>query len=181
MIAGLIIGCEIAFWVLVLAGLCARYLAGWTRVGGLILLSTPVVDLLLIIFTVIDLRSGVKAEFIHGLAAIYIGVTVAFGHRMIQWADQRFAYRFANGEKPIPSPKYGKPHARRERQGWYRHLFAWFIGSILLYLMILIVNDHQRTMTLRLVPVWWAAVVGIDFVISFSYTLWPKRRNKQGN
>ncbi|MEC0244025.1 hypothetical protein P4H66_29880 [Paenibacillus dokdonensis] len=174
MIAALIVGCEIAFWVLVLAGLCARYLAGWSRLGAIFLLATPVVDVILIIFTILDLRNGVKAEFIHGLSAIYIGVTVAYGHRMIKWADQRFAYRFAGGGEPERSPKHGKAHARLEREGWYRHVIAWFVGGVLLVLMILIVNDPIRTEALRIVPVWWGGILAIDFLISFSYTLWPK-------
>ncbi|GAF10598.1 hypothetical protein [Paenibacillus pini] len=155
MIATLIIGGEIAFWILVVAGLCSRYILGWRKLGASLLLITPIVDLLLIIFTIIDLRSGVRAEFIHGLAAIYIGVTVAYGHRMIKWADERFAYRFANGNKPKPSPKYGEPHAKHERQGWYRHVLAWFIGIILLGLMILIVGDPLRTQKLKDVAIWW--------------------------
>lgn len=175
MIAAMIIGCEIAFWVFVLAGLSARYLAGWNRTGALLLLATPVVDVLLMVFTVLDLKNGAEAEFMHGLSAIYIGVTVAFGHRMIKWADERFAYRFAGGEKPEPAPKRGKAHARREREGWYRHLLAWFVGAILLMIMVLLVNDPARTEALKLVPIWWAGIVAIDFLISFSYTLWPKR------
>ena len=102
MIGAFIIGCEILFWVFVLAGLSARYLLGLKRTGG-ILRCTPVIDLLLIAVTIIDLRGGAEAGFMHGLAAVYIGVTIAFGHRMIQWADARFAHRFAGGKKPEPA------------------------------------------------------------------------------
>ncbi|OXL86606.1 hypothetical protein BCV73_28695 [Paenibacillus sp. SSG-1] len=171
-----IVGCEIAFWVLVLAGLSVRYLAGWKKGGAALLLMTPVVDLLLIILTIMDLRGGAEAEFMHGLAAVYIGVTIAFGHRMIHWADERFAYRFGGGAKPQKAPKYGKAHARRERQGWFRHALAWVIGSILIFLMIVVVNDPERTEALKQVPLLWAWIVGIDFVISFSYTLWPRKK-----
>lgn len=170
-----IVGCEIAFWVLVLAGLSVRYLAGWKKGGAALLLMTPVVDLLLITLTIMDLRGGAEAEFMHGLAAVYIGVTIAFGHRMIHWADERFAYRFGGGAKPHKAPKYGKAHARRERQGWFRHALAWVIGSILIFLMIVVVNDPDRTEALKRVPLLWACIVGIDFVISFSYTLWPRK------
>jgi hypothetical protein len=140
-----------------------------------LLLATPVVDLLLLVFTIMDLRNGVKAEFVHGLSAIYIGVTVAYGHRMIKWADERFAHRFAGGEKPRPAPKFGKDHARRERDGWYRHVFAWFIRVVLFGLMILIVNDPTRTEVLKNMPLGWGAIVAIDFLISFSYTIWPRQ------
>ncbi|HWO54135.1 MAG TPA: hypothetical protein VNM49_07055 [Paenibacillus cookii] len=176
MIAALIVACEIGFWVLVLAGLSARYIAGWKRTGAILLVATPVVDILLIAFTVIDLRSGTTAEFMHGLSAIYIGVTVAYGHRMIKWADERFAYRFAGGEKPAPAPKYGKERARREREGWYRHLMAWVVGVVLLMLMIWMVNDPSRTEALKGIPRMWGMILAIDFLISFSYTIWPKEQ-----
>lgn len=177
MIGALIIACEIAFWVFVLAGLSARYMLGWKKAGGLLLLMTPVVDLVLIMVTVVDLRNGTPANFMHGLAAVYLGVTVAFGHRMIRWADERFAHRFAGGPKPVPKPRYGKAHAQMERAGWYRHALAWVIGSLLLGMMILLVGDLERTQELWLTGVRWGAILGIDFVISFSYTLWPKKGN----
>lgn len=180
MILALIIGCEIAFWVFVLAGLCARYLLGWKKTGALLLMATPIVDLVLIVATIIDLKNGAIASVTHGLAAIYIGVTVAFGHRMIKWADERFAYKYGNGAKPQKKPKYGTEHARYERRGWFRHLIAWVIGSVLLYAMIVFVNDPERTKQLGALVRVWAIVLGIDFLISFSYTLWPRKQTLKG-
>ncbi|WP_166672442.1 MULTISPECIES: hypothetical protein [Cytobacillus] len=62
---------------------------------------------------------------------------------MIQWADERFAYKFGNGPKPEKLAKYGREHAGRERIGWYRHLLAWIIGLILLMAMILYIGNLQ--------------------------------------
>ncbi|UNK18560.1 hypothetical protein MNQ98_00380 [Paenibacillus sp. N3/727] len=180
MIGALIIGCEIAFWIFVLSGLSARYIFGWKKAGGILLLCTPAIDLLLIAVTVIDLKNGSKAELVHGLAAIYIGVTIAFGHRMIKWTDQRFAHRFAGGPRPETRPKYGKNRAQWERQGWYRHLLAWVLGALLLVGMVMIVGDASRTKELERIAFGWAGVVVIDFVISFSYTLWPKKEAREG-
>ncbi|MDI5788286.1 hypothetical protein PO124_07245 [Bacillus licheniformis] len=50
---------------------------------------------------------------LHGIAAVYIGVSIAFGSRMIKWADERFAYRFAGGPKPDKGPQYGREHAKK--------------------------------------------------------------------
>lgn len=175
MIGWLIIGCEIAFWVFVLAGLSTRYIFKKRRLSGLLLLGTPIADLVLLAATALDLKQGAEATLYHGIAAVYLGATIAFGHSMIKWADQRFAYRFAGGPKPKKKPSAGAQHARHERQGWYRHLLAWTIGSLILAGMILWIGDRPRTVIFELFIQRWAIILGLDFLISFSYTLWPRK------
>ncbi|PAE10179.1 hypothetical protein CHI02_21005 [Niallia circulans] len=175
MIAGLIIACELGFWFFVLLGLATRYLLKKKTMGLILLLLTPIVDLLLLIFTVIDLQNGGVANFFHGLAAVYIGVSLAFGHKMIRWADQRFAYRFANGPAPMKPPKHGKEHASYERRGWFTHLLAWIIGAVLLYGLIWLVNDTSKTEQLMQMIKLWGGIVFIDFLYSFSFALWPRK------
>lgn len=172
---GFIIGCEVAFWVFVLAGLVCRYLLGRRRTGAALLICTPVVDLALLVAAAIDLDRGAEAGLTHGLAAIYIGASVAWGHSMIRWADARFARRFAGVPLPEKRSLYGAERARQERAGWYRHLLAWAIGCALLYGMMLWVNDESRTASLKGLLSGWSVVLAIDFLISFSYTLFPRR------
>ena len=103
----LIVGCEIAFWLVLLLSLAVRYLLGRQALSLWLLRSLPLIDLLLLGFTALDLRSGTPATFAHGLAAAYVGFTVAFGSTVIQWADAWFAHRFAAGPKPTPAPTRG--------------------------------------------------------------------------
>ncbi len=133
------------------------------------------VDLALLAATTIDLRRGGEAALPHALAAVYIGVSVAWGKRMVSWADARFAHRFAGGPPPKRPPRAGREHAARQRGEWLRHLSAWATGTTLLGLGVLVVGDLDRTMALVNVVVLWTLVLGIDFLISFSYTLWPRR------
>ncbi|MGO4184571.1 hypothetical protein AB4Z17_25660 [Paenibacillus sp. TAF43_2] len=181
MITAFIIGCEIGFWLFVLIGLLCRYIFRLKKLGAIFLIATPLIDLALVIATIYDLRGGATATFAHSLAAIYIGVSIAWGHRMIKWADERFAHRFAGGPAPARKPKYGEDHARYERNGWLHHLLAWVIGAAILYGMILMVGDAVRTEvlfnTLRL----WSIILVIDFVISFSYSLWPRAKKAESN
>ncbi|KQN97764.1 hypothetical protein [Paenibacillus sp. Leaf72] len=170
-----IIGCEMAFWVFVLAGLISRYMLRAPKLGAFLLYCTPVIDLVLLAATVIHLRGGAEASFVHGLAAIYIGCSIAYGHSMIRWADVQFAHRFAGGLAPQKKAKTGEEHARNERLGWLRHLAAWAIGCAVLYGMIIMVNEPPQTVALRQVMEWWTWVLGIDFMISFSYTIWPRK------
>jgi peptidoglycan/LPS O-acetylase OafA/YrhL len=174
----IILAGEIMFWVFVVAGLVCRYVFQKKRIGKFLLWCTPLIDLVILLFTVMDLKNGATANIFHGLAAIYIGVSIVFGKSMIDWADKRFAYRYNQGPKPQKAPKYGKIRARNERRGWFMHLFAWLIGCGLLAAMIWLVGDESKTAhfsyTIRL----WSIILGIDFLVSFSYTIWPKEREK---
>lgn len=175
MIAAMIVACEIGFWLFVLGGLACRYLLGKRQLGAVLLASTILVDLSLLTFTVIDMKNGATATLAHGLAAVYIGVSVVFGPSMIRWADQRFAYRFAGGPKPTSKPRYGVEHARHERRMWAKHLLAWMIGAAILGGMSLWVGDFDRSRELVLTIGRWGIVVLVDFLWSFSYTFWPRK------
>jgi hypothetical protein len=173
----LIVAAEIAFWSILLAGLVFRYVLLRPRLGLALLVATPLVDLVLLAVTTIDLRRGGEAALPHALAAVYIGVSVAWGRRMIDWADARFAHRFAGGPRPERPPRTGRQHAARERSEWLRHLVAWATGTALLGLGVLAVDDLERTSALVNVAVLWTIVLTIDFLISFSYTVSPRRPN----
>ncbi|OUM95188.1 MAG: hypothetical protein A9Z00_14625 [Thermobacillus sp. ZCTH02-B1] len=179
MIAAMIIACEIGFWLFVLAGLAARYLFGRRLLGAVLLACTILVDFALLAFTAIDIKRGATAGFFHGLAAVYIGVSLVFGKQMIRWADGKFAHRFAGGPAPAPKPKYGAEHARYERIMWCKHLLAWLIGSAILAGLALYIGDLGRSRELLLMILRWAVVLGIDFLISFSYTIWPRQPRKE--
>lgn len=76
------------------------------RLGTVLLISTPAVDLVLFAATVLDLRRGASAEFVHGLAAACIGFSVAFGHRSSggQISGSRTGSRVARRRRK-PPPK----------------------------------------------------------------------------
>jgi hypothetical protein len=174
-IYAVIIGSEIAFWILLLAGFTARYLLKRPRLGAGLLAATPLVDLVLLTAAVIDIRGGAAADMRHALAAIYLGISLAFGHRIIAWADAQFAYRFAGAPKPLPGPKYGAAHARHERSIWYRHVLAWVIAAAVLGFIHLVGGNRDETEKLFGVLGTWLIIVGIDGIWSLSYTFSPKR------
>ena len=55
---------------------------------------------------------------------------------------------------------------------------AWATGTALLGLGVLVVGDLDRTMALVNVAVLWTLVLRINFLFSFSYTLWPRERRR---
>ncbi|MBM2618931.1 hypothetical protein JIG36_25560 [Actinoplanes sp. LDG1-06] len=165
-----IVACEIGFWVLLVGGLAARYLLKARTLSTVLLVSVPLVDVALLAFSVIDLRRGGEAGTAHALAAVYLGVSVAFGHQMVRWADQRFAHRFAGGPPPVKPPKGGREHAAYERRMWLRHLTAYAIAALILGVFVALIGDLGRTGALWNTMRIWAVVLVIDGIVAFSYT-----------
>ncbi|WP_431942967.1 hypothetical protein [Micromonospora marina] len=176
MLVAVIVGCEVAFWVVLLAGLIARYPLRRPRLGAALLIAVPVVDLVLLAATMIDLRRGATATFAHGLAAAYLGFSVAFGHSMVRWADERFAHRFAGGPPPRRAPKYGMARARHEWREWGKGMLGWAVACAVLLAGIAVVGDSDRTAEL------WAwtgrlSLVMVGWLVFWpvAYTVFPKR------
>jgi hypothetical protein len=145
----LIIGCETSFWVILFLGLAARYFLRRKRLSQVLLLALPLVDLALLGFTVLDLRSGTTATFAHGLAAAYVGFTIAFGGIAVGWADEHFAHWFANAPEPAKIPTRGWAAVRFELFLWARCLAAVAITLVLLTALIALVDDDSTTEALR--------------------------------
>lgn len=134
----------------------------------------PLVDLVLLVASVMDLRNGGEAGAAHGLAAVYLGVSVAWGHSMVRWADSRFSHRFADGPPPSRPSASGVEHARYQRGQWIKHLLAWAVGCALLLGSVAIVGEPERGVALLGIVQGWTLVLAADFVWSMSYTLWPR-------
>ncbi|MGW7350139.1 hypothetical protein [Streptomyces sp. NPDC054784] len=174
MLVALILACEIAFWVLLAAGLGLRYLARMPRTGAAVLLCEPLLELVLLVVTAMDLKNGAEPDWKHGLAAVYIGFTATHGHYMIRWADGHFAHRFAGGPPPVTRPKYGRGRTVHEWKMSLRAIGAAAIAAALLQAAVWYVDDAGQTESLHAWQVKMGFVVVISLVIAVSYTLWPK-------
>ncbi|MCY8837768.1 hypothetical protein [Bacillus atrophaeus] len=170
----MIIGCEIAFWVVIALGLVTRYVFKRNKLGLLLLALTPVIDLILFLTTSVDLYRGAAATQAHAIAAVYIGISVAFGKSMIQWADERFQY-YVNKQGTKPVKRFGMDFAKHYAKSLLRHALAYLIGAGLLVGMIYFINDPSRTEALSGILKLWTIVLGIDAIITISYFIWPKK------
>lgn len=172
-IAWSIVACEILFWVFIFMGLITRYFFKQEKLGLVLLAMTPVIDLLLLVITGWDLYQGATATKAHAIAAVYIGISIAFGKSMIQWADERFRYYIMKqGEAPFK--RVGLEYAKHYFKGWLRHLLAYCIGAGLLLGLIFLIDDPTRTEALSTIFKVWSLALGIDFLISISYFIWRK-------
>lgn len=141
---GLIVACEVGFWAVLLLALAVRYLLRNAKLSRMLLLCLPVIDLLLLAFTAMDLRRGATATFAHGLAAAYVGFTVAFGGMAVEWADAHFAHRFAAGAPPAKAPSRGWEAVRYEFNLWGRCIVACLITMALVEALVWLVGGESR-------------------------------------
>ena len=168
MLLAVIAACEIGFWVLLVAGLAARYLLRLPKIGLVLLAGVPLVDVVMLVASVVDIQRGAEPSFKHSLAAIFIGVSVGFGHQTLKWADKWAAHFLGGAPRPVKPPKRGPERARRERAGWFRHLLAYVVAvGIMIGLGLL----SGRGYGAALAPAWtWTIVLVIDAIVSFSYS-----------
>lgn len=169
MLYALIVGCEVAFWIALFAGLACRYLLRRPRVSRFFLVCVPLIDVALLGFTVVDLRNGAVATFAHGLATAYVGFTVAFGPMLVSWADQRFAYWFGGGPPASKAPPRGWASVLYELKLWARCLLAVFIIYVLLFAVIAIVDQPSRMQALE---IWYRIPLGTAFFWFIFGPLW---------
>ncbi|MGK9044328.1 hypothetical protein [Mammaliicoccus vitulinus] len=177
LIVWLIICCEIAFWVVILLGLVTRYILKQKTLGLFFLALTPVIDLILLITTSVDLINGATAEIPHAIAAVYVAVSLVFGKSMIKRADDRFRY-YVIKEGPKPYKPVGLAYAKNYAKSWLKHLLSYFIGTGILHLIIYFIHDKNRTEAMDGVIDVWTIVIIIDLIICISYFVWPPKEKK---
>ncbi|MFT4088797.1 MAG: hypothetical protein QM658_16905 [Gordonia sp. (in: high G+C Gram-positive bacteria)] len=167
----LILGCEVAFWVLIAAGLIARYPLRHRGLGLALLATTPLVDVVVLVAAGVDVHRGNPATGAHGLAAIYLGFSVAYGHRLIHWADMRFAHRFAGG--PPPVKLYGSDYARACWRDVPRTALAAAIGCGVLWLLETVATGPEDALSATYSA--FGIVLVVDVLWAASFTAWPRQ------
>lgn len=154
---------EVAFWVFLAGGLVARYLLRMPRASAVLLLCVPLLDVVLIVASMADVASGSPPGPVHGLAAVYLGITVAFGHSLIRWADVRFAHRFAGGPAPVRPPRAGRARMRHEWREFARLVLAAAVAGVVMLLVTLVAGATvPAPASWPHDPMWsWAARLGL--------------------
>lgn len=173
MLVAFIVCFEIAFWILLGIALVTRYLLHLRSASTVLLCCLPLVDLALLVVTAVDLHRGTTATAPHGLAAVYIGFSIAFGHTMTRWADQRFAHGFAGGPPPWKPPKRGWGRAGYEWREFGKGLLGAAVSCVLLLAATAYVGDTDRTEALTA----WFPKLGLVMLIWFvAFPVWDTVR-----
>lgn len=172
-IVSILITAEILFWVVIVLGLISRYILRLNKVGLFCFALTPLIDLVLVIVMSIDLLNGAKATIPHGIAAVYVGVSIIFGKRMIQWADDRFKYYILK-KGVLPVKKSGLAYAKQYFKDWILHGLAYILGTGILWVIILSIGHSSDVTALYHVIKLWTVVLIIDLFVAISYFIWRR-------
>ncbi|MFG2619426.1 hypothetical protein ACGFXC_17625 [Streptomyces sp. NPDC048507] len=174
MLVTLVIVCEAGFWVLLALGLGLRYLARKPRLGAAVLCCEPLLELTLLAVSVADLKNGGEPGWAHGLAALYIGYTVGYGHYTVKWLDRHAAHRFGTGPKP-PGTLYGRARTVHEGKLWLRTLAGAAVALALLQAAIGYVGGAADTSALQSWQAVALRILVIHGLIAATYAIWPRK------
>lgn len=143
-VAALVVACEVAFWVFLVAAVLARYVLGRRRLSTVLLLCEPAIEVVLLVATVGDLLRGSEPTWTHGLAALYLGYTVGFGRWTVEKVDGWVAWRFFDGPRPPRPPARGTARLRHEWWLWSRVVLAWAVACGLLGVLMLVASAPDQ-------------------------------------
>lgn len=172
-----IIACEIAFWVVLVSGLALRYPMRRPRLGLAVLASVPLVDVVLLAVTAWDLHRGGTPSPAHAVSAIYLGISLAYGHKLIRWMDEKFAVRY-NGATPRPR-LWGREYTKECWADVLRTLLAAGIAAAVTWGLVSLAGDPSAVEVLEENYAWLRLILIIDVLWAVSYTLWPRRPKDQ--
>ena len=133
------------------------------------LLCEPLLEVVLLVVTALDLKNGAEPDWKHGLAALYIGYTVATATARSSGSTATPPTASAARPPPAEPPRYGTARAQHEGKLWLRTR-GWRppSPSALLQLAIWYVGDAGDTGSLEAWQFAALRAVGIHGLIALS-------------
>ncbi len=110
---------------------------------------------------------------IESLNTSTVQFSLVYGHRMLRWADVRFAHRFAGGSAPVTL--HGGAYAYACWMDVLRTAAAAGIAAGVLWLLTVIAAEGTDTGTLTGTYRVLGIILAIEVVWAASYTISPKK------
>ncbi|WP_376845772.1 hypothetical protein [Camelliibacillus cellulosilyticus] len=199
----ILIASEVIFWLFVGLALILRYwfqLKKASLIAFIIVIINEIAVFLIGVFDYLD--TGAFSSF-QILIIVFVLYSLIFGKKDFQKLDhwiQKKVARLKGESLPVfeDDPKqnlFGKAHAKMERKHFYQHLIFFIAAHLACAIIFGFVPSSVLSFSM---PEWvkaldlgivktdninifsgisslWAKILLIDFIWSFSYTIWPKK------
>jgi hypothetical protein len=196
---------EVIFWVSTLSFLIVRYWFNLKRLSTAFFVLFIVNDLWIATMGYFDyLRTGEFSAY-QIIILIVIAYAFLYGKSDFQKLDSFIQRKVANW-RGLPEPEiasvkplYGVEHAKQERKNLFGHLLVFTAFQVLFFFMFGLSDAVSSIQLDTLFEDWydqketdlfykndtannvtriWALILAIDFVISLSYTIFPKKEKQ---
>jgi hypothetical protein len=196
---------EVIFWVSTLSFLIVRYWFNLKRLSTAFFVLFIVNDLWIATMGYFDyLKTGEFSAY-QIIILIVIAYAFLYGKSDFQKLDGFIQRKVANW-RGLPEPEiasvkplYGVEHAKQERKNFYGHLLIFSAVQVLFFFMFGLSEAVSSIQLDTLFEDWydqketdlfykndtannvtriWALILAIDFVISLSYTIFPKKEKQ---
>lgn len=196
---------EVIFWVSTLSFLIVRYWFNLKRLSIAFFVLFIVNDLWIATMGYFDYMSTGEFSAYQIIILIVIAYAFLYGKSDFQKLDI-FIQRKVAKWRGLPKtelasikPLYGKEHAKQERKNIYGHLLLFSAVQVLFFFMFGLSDAVSTIQADTLIEDWydqketelfykndtannitriWALILAIDFVISMSYTIFPKKEKQ---
>lgn len=144
------VAAEILFWACLILGGVLRYIVKAPRIGLAFFIATPIIDIVLLIFSFFTMHNDGEAGFMHGFAAFYIAFSLVFGGDIIRAVDRKLS-----GKSKTESGNQSDYNVRKS-------VYASAVTAVILIVSIAVVGlDGSFWLIYWLIavlftpPMWW--------------------------
>lgn len=178
----ILIATEIMFWILASLALLLRYWFRMKKASFAVFIILIISQLAVLCIGILDYMIGGTLSQFHIVIIILLLYGLIFGKSDFQNLDRWIQRKVAQMKgEPIPdfseAPQkhlYGKEHAKAERKRFYKHLLIFVIAHICFAIIGAVVNPNLAKPIADISNIWFKILI-IDFLWSFSYTIFPKK------
>lgn len=195
----LVIVAEILFFVLLGAFFIMRYWFKKPKIGYVFVVLLILNELFIALIAIYDYVETGKVSSFQVITVLFFIYLISLGKKDFLQLDGFFKRKIAIwGGEPVPElphkeihkqELYGTAHAKEERKGWYSHLLIFVIAQFVFLSMSEFAGWQEFSLN-RIKNMFqiykdnkinhansvWGIILIIDFIWSFSYTFWPKKK-----
>ncbi|PTM58833.1 hypothetical protein [Desmospora activa] len=182
----ILIAAEVLFWVFSISFVIVRYWFQLHRLSLIFLILFIVNDLFILSLAILDYMQTGEFSNYQLIIAIILIYALTYGKKDFKKLDAYLKEKVEKWKNPSRHTHKGEEksadggsdweHARRERNGWFKHLLIYAIAHGIYFLMMTFQWEAISFETLSNISSIWTIILVVDGVYSLSFTIFPRKR-----